>query len=168
MTWLPVCNEETLWGYLCYAFTEQQQQLQAYSKSVGDLQAIRDQLESKLQEDACEYEQQMSELIKSHQVLSTSIPLFPLFPPVVWSWFNEGWETLFLTFLSDVCLWVDRFVILAGNWITYSEGTEALGNTESFTVYFISLYWLTSNAASCSPSKLQCTTEIRKVKLQVQ
>jgi hypothetical protein len=64
-------------------FTEQQQQLQAYSKSVGDLQAIRDQLESKLQEDACGYEQRMNDLIKSHQVLSTSIPLFPLFPPVV-------------------------------------------------------------------------------------
>jgi hypothetical protein len=57
-------------------FTEQQQQLQAYSKTVGDLQ-----LESKLQEDASGYEQQMSELIKSHQVLSSSIPLFFPVPP---------------------------------------------------------------------------------------
>jgi hypothetical protein len=63
-------------------FTEQQQQLQAYSKSVGDLQAIRDQLEGKLQEDACGYEQRMSELIKSHQVqiLCTSIPQFHCMP----------------------------------------------------------------------------------------
>ncbi|XP_023724326.1 uncharacterized protein LOC111873650 [Cryptotermes secundus] len=48
-------------------FTEEQQHLQAYSKTIGDLQAIRDQLERKLQEDASGYEQQMSELIKSHQ-----------------------------------------------------------------------------------------------------
>jgi hypothetical protein len=58
-------------------FTEQQQQLQSYRQSVGDLQAIRDQLEGKLQEDACGYEQRISELVKSHQVqvLSAFIPL---------------------------------------------------------------------------------------------
>jgi hypothetical protein len=43
------------------------------------------------------------------------------------------------------------------NWITYLEGTEALGNTASSTVCLISLCWLTSNAGSCSPSKLQYT-----------
>jgi hypothetical protein len=59
--------------------------------------------------------------------------------------------------LIDMCMWVDMFVILAGSWITYSGGTEALGNTASSTVCLISLCWLTSNSASCSPSKLQYT-----------
>jgi hypothetical protein len=49
-------------------FTEQQKEAQARSKSVADLQAIRDQLENKLQEDASGYEQQMRQLVTSHQV----------------------------------------------------------------------------------------------------
>jgi hypothetical protein len=58
-------------------FTEQQKEAQACSKSVADLQAIRDQLEKKLQEDASGYKQQMRQLVTTHQVqaLSTSIPL---------------------------------------------------------------------------------------------
>jgi phage-related minor tail protein len=57
-------------------FTEQEQQLQSYSKSVTDLQAAKDQLEKKLlqstqqlQEEMSCHEHQMNELIKSHQVL---------------------------------------------------------------------------------------------------
>lgn len=57
-------------------FTEQERQLQSYSKSVADLQAIKDQLEKKLlestqqlQEETSGREHQMNELIKSHQVL---------------------------------------------------------------------------------------------------
>jgi hypothetical protein len=57
-------------------FTEQELQLQCYSKSVVDLQAIKDELEQKLlestqqmREERSSYEHQMNELIKSHQVL---------------------------------------------------------------------------------------------------
>jgi hypothetical protein len=53
---------------VCCVFTEQKQEAQAYSKSVADLQAIRNQL----QEDASGYEQQMRQLITSHQVLLLS------------------------------------------------------------------------------------------------
>lgn len=61
------------WGYV---FTEQELQLQCYSKSAVDLQAIKDELEKKLlestqqmREEKSSYERQMNELIKSHQVL---------------------------------------------------------------------------------------------------
>jgi DNA-binding transcriptional MerR regulator len=57
-------------------FTEQDLQLQSYRKAVSNLEAMRDQLETKLlestqqlQEEKSGYEQQLRELTKSHQVL---------------------------------------------------------------------------------------------------
>jgi uncharacterized coiled-coil protein SlyX len=49
-------------------FAEQKQQLQSYSKSVADLQTVRDELEGKLQQ----FQEKMSDceqLVQSHQVV---------------------------------------------------------------------------------------------------
>jgi FtsZ-binding cell division protein ZapB len=52
-------------------FAEQKQQLESYSKSVADLQAIRDELEGKLEqfrEKTSGCQERMNELVQAHQV----------------------------------------------------------------------------------------------------